>query len=150
MNIDPSTKEEQAFPGYPHYSSKEDIMNEKNNERVSLNVENLSRSQNAIEPNPDKSVDHKEKDSPFINEEVEDNDDEETTNANLTADDLIALGDDDVSAPKDHMLDGDDLDIPGAEDDDDNEDIGEEDEENNYYSIGGDAHENLDEDRGTE
>ncbi len=46
--------------------------------------------------------------------------------------------------------DGDDLDIPGAEEDDDNEEIGEEDEENNYYSLGGDAHENLDEDRGTE
>lgn len=38
-----------------------------------------------------------------------------------------------------------DLDVPGAELDDANEAIGEEDEENNYYSLGGDAHSELDE-----
>src|SRR5712671_3116789 len=42
----------------------------------------------------------------------------------------------------------DDLDIPGAELDDDNETIGEEDEENNYYSLGGDDHDDLEEDKG--
>ena len=41
----------------------------------------------------------------------------------------------------------DDLDIPGAELDDAGEDIGEEDEENNYYSLGGENHEDLEEDR---
>ncbi len=40
---------------------------------------------------------------------------------------------------------GSDLDIPGAELDDDQENIGSEDEENNGYSIGGDNHNNLDE-----
>jgi len=40
----------------------------------------------------------------------------------------------------------DDLDIPGAELDDLSEAIGEEDEENNYYSLGGDRHEDLEED----
>ncbi|HRA73969.1 MAG TPA: hypothetical protein PLB11_14235 [Flavobacterium sp.] len=39
-----------------------------------------------------------------------------------------------------------DLDIPGDELDDEQEDIGSEDEENNYYSIGGDNHNNLEED----
>jgi hypothetical protein len=43
---------------------------------------------------------------------------------------------------------GDDLDIPGAELDDDQETIGSEDEENNYYSLGGDDHEELEEDKG--
>ena len=38
------------------------------------------------------------------------------------------------------------LDVPGAELDDADEIIGEEDEENNYYSLGGDDHNNLDED----
>lgn len=38
-----------------------------------------------------------------------------------------------------------DLDVPGAELDDKNEEIGEEDEENNYYSLGGDNHEDLEE-----
>jgi len=48
--------------------------------------------------------------------------------------------DDDVS--------GSDLDIPGSELDDELENIGSEDEENNYYSLGGDNHDDLDEDKG--
>jgi hypothetical protein len=41
----------------------------------------------------------------------------------------------------------DGLDVPGSELDDSSEAIGEEDEENNYYSLGGDNHNNLDEDQ---
>jgi hypothetical protein len=44
-------------------------------------------------------------------------------------------------------LTGEDLDIPGAELDDTNEEIGEEDEENNYYSLGGDDHDDLEDDK---
>ena len=40
----------------------------------------------------------------------------------------------------------DDLDLPGTELDDADEAIGEEDEENNYYSLGGDDHDDLEED----
>lgn len=40
------------------------------------------------------------------------------------------------------------LDIPGSELDDEQEDVGSEDEENNYYSLGGDNHNDLDEDKG--
>jgi hypothetical protein len=40
------------------------------------------------------------------------------------------------------------LDVPGSELDDEQEDIGSEDEENNYYSIGGDNHSDLDENKG--
>lgn len=43
---------------------------------------------------------------------------------------------------------GDGLDVPGSELDDDEEDIGSEDEENNYYSIGGDNHNDLEENKG--
>lgn len=43
---------------------------------------------------------------------------------------------------------GEDIDVPGAELDDADEAIGEEDEENNYYSLGGDAHDDLEEDKG--
>jgi hypothetical protein len=39
------------------------------------------------------------------------------------------------------------LDITGSELDDQQEDIGSEDEENNYYSIGGDRHDDLDENK---
>jgi hypothetical protein len=42
---------------------------------------------------------------------------------------------------------GSDLDIPGTELDDVQEMIGSEDEENNYYSLGGDDHNALDEDK---
>ena len=41
---------------------------------------------------------------------------------------------------------GNDLDVPGSELDDAQENIGSEDEENNYYSIGGDNHNDLEED----
>lgn len=43
---------------------------------------------------------------------------------------------------------GDDLDVPGSELDDDLERVGSEDEENNYYSLGGDDHDDLDENQG--
>ena len=42
---------------------------------------------------------------------------------------------------------GSDLDIPGSELDDEQENVGSEDEENNYYSLGGDDHNNLDQDK---
>jgi len=42
---------------------------------------------------------------------------------------------------------GRNLDIPGSELDDEQENIGNEDEENNYYSLGGDDHNDLDEDK---
>ncbi len=45
-------------------------------------------------------------------------------------------------------ISGDDLDVPGSELDDDEEAIGNEDEENNFYSLGGDNHNNLEEDQG--
>lgn len=40
----------------------------------------------------------------------------------------------------DNDLEGNDLDVPGAELDDEAEASGNEDEENNYYSLGGDNH----------
>lgn len=43
---------------------------------------------------------------------------------------------------------GGDLDVPGSELDDQQESVGSEDEENNYYSLGGDDHNDLEEDRG--
>lgn len=45
-------------------------------------------------------------------------------------------------------MSGDDLDVPGSELDDQQESVGSEDEENNYYSLGGDNHNDLEEDKG--
>ena len=55
-----------------------------------------------------------------------------------------------TSNEKDFLDDmsGDDLDVPGSEIDDQQESVGSEDEENNYYSLGGDDHNDLEEDRG--
>jgi hypothetical protein len=59
--------------------------------------------------------------------------------------DIIKTG---TNNEKDFLDDvtGGDLDIPGSELDDDLEFIGSEDEENNYYSLGGDNHNDLEED----
>jgi hypothetical protein len=43
---------------------------------------------------------------------------------------------------------GSDLDVPGNEPDEKEENEGSEDEENNFYSLGGDDHNDLDEDKG--
>ncbi len=43
---------------------------------------------------------------------------------------------------------GADLDVPGSELDEKEGNMGSEDEENNYYSLGGDDHNDLDEDKG--
>lgn len=48
----------------------------------------------------------------------------------------------------DEDMSGADLDVPGAELDDKDEAIGNEDEENNHYSIGGDDHNDLEENGG--
>jgi len=48
---------------------------------------------------------------------------------------------------KDDLV-GDDLDVPGSELDDQQERVGSEDEENNYYSLGGDDHNDLEEEKG--
>lgn len=48
----------------------------------------------------------------------------------------------------DDHVPGSDLDIPGSEQDDKQENEGSEDEENDYYSLGGDDHDDLEEDKG--
>jgi hypothetical protein len=48
----------------------------------------------------------------------------------------------------DEDVSGDDLDVPGSELDNQQEAIGSEDEENNYYSLGGDNHDDLEENKG--
>ena len=146
-----NTDEEKDFPGYPHYPAREDILNQPDAERVDVDVENLSRSNKQTSSAlPDRSVK-----TPAADEQppaIGDMDDDvtvERTDADVTPDDLVALGEKDAGFGRREELavTGDDLDVPGSEDDDDNEDIGEEDEENNYYSLGGDAHENLEEDK---
>lgn len=151
MATNKNNNEENDFPGYPHYPASEDILNQPDAERVDVDVENLSRS-NTITSSalPDKSVKIPAADEQPPAEVVEtgDLDIVPGTEADLTEDDLIALGEKDADFGRRETLNtGDDLDVPGAEEDDSNEEIGEEDEENNYYSLGGDAHDDLEEDK---
>ncbi|UPK70406.1 hypothetical protein [Chitinophaga filiformis] len=75
--------------------------------------------------------------------EQEDLDVEKVTRSSRINNELARESSDNV-AGQDEGEDG--LDVPGADLDDENERIGEEDEENNYYSLGGDRHEDLEED----
>ena len=129
------------FPGYPLYPANEDIMNQ--GQRVEADLENANTAH--IIATDDVLGMKTKKTKAFKDSEV-------------TKEDLEALG------PKDLSMDmGDDedlkhrvypvnfsssdLDIPASELDDAAEAIGSEDEENNSYSLGGDNHEDLEEDK---
>lgn len=154
--------EDEEFPGYPHYPGKEDIMDQRNNmEKKELSEENFS--QQRLPGAPKKPVSIKNENNSaepgkvgLEDSETEEEIDADTEDTDVTRDDLIALGSDELNADEgdDELLRkrsvpvdmaGDDLDIPGSELDDEEEMIGEEDEENNSYSIGGDRHDDLEE-----
>ncbi len=136
---------DEDFPGYPHYPASDDIMNPSSEmERIPVDVEKLTPSDRlagSIQPEITTSIGETfqkpgtEDDLRIV----------PGTEADVTKDDLRILNATD-GAYGGGSLTGDDLDIPGAELDDVNEEIGEEDEENNYYSLGGDRHEDLEED----
>lgn len=150
-------KIEQDFPGYPHYPAKEDIMNQSTeNHRVDTNVENLPNSNNKsgvsqrFDDN-DRRENAKNAMTPQPGLGNDDLDIRRGTGGDVNRDDLAALNatNNEIGTPQNVSNEdlNTDLDIPGSELDDANEEIGEEDEENNYYSLGGDNHENLEEDR---
>ena len=154
----PENNDEQ-FPGYPHYPAKEDIMSPNSEmERVQLDVENLTpsgRNANVAQQQQRNPMSNQPAtETTASNTSIEDDEFSLTpgTEADVTKDDLLALGgtrfsDNDLqNTTRTNLSSGDDLDIPGSELDNSNEEIGEEDEENNYYSLGGDRHENLEED----
>jgi len=137
--------QEKEFPGYPPYSPEEDIMNK--NQRVDLNLDETDSIDHINDEYSKKTVRAAQTEDPIVSNASE-----------VTKEDLEALG------PKDLSLDmGDDenvlkhrvypvdftaqdLDIP-EENNATIEDGGTGDEENNFYSLGGDAHENLEEDQ---
>lgn len=148
-------KIDQDFPGYPHYPAKEDIMDQRtDNHRVDMDVENLPSSRNATGLNERFTPAGNERDRSRDNNDVDDMQDDldiQTRNdADITDEELAVLNstNDEIGIPQNVSNDelNTDLDIPGSEIDDEMEEIGEEDEENNYYSLGGDRHENLEED----
>lgn len=152
LKSDKESNEE--LPGYPHYPASEDIMNPANGfEKTAADTENLTRSGRYVERDRTGEVSRESN-----MEEYDDLGIVPGTEADVTSEDLLILGvrEGDQDLGDDELVSGkiqpigradEELDIPGAELDDENEALGEEDEENNYYSLGGDNHENLEEDQ---
>lgn len=139
-----STGEQSAdqLPGYPMYPAQDDIMSRGKRADVDLN-EVLETNQTIPADNPSSPAAQKKRTG--------------KTNSDLTKDDFQALGSDEIQSEGDDEIlaerawpvdfAGADLDVPGSEQDDAQEEIGSEDEENNAYSLGGDNHTDLEEDR---
>jgi len=128
----------ERFPGYPLYPSNEDIMNRGKRIDVDVNVavENIRPVKTVI---PQESrIGTSEAKSDLTKDDFQ----------ALASEELHGMGDDEILANRTWPVDfsGDDLDVPGSEEDDAQEAVGSEDEENNSYSIGGDRHEDLEED----
>ncbi|MGB3075666.1 MAG: hypothetical protein WBB36_10110 [Chitinophagales bacterium] len=144
-------------PAYPPYPASEDIMNPANDmEKTDLNEENFSPETVALNPETIKNNASAIQPATTNDEEGETEDNEVKSEADLTEADFLALGSDEINtSDEDDLLlqkrtapvdmAGSDLDVPGSELDDDDEMVGSEDEENNTYSIGGDRHDDLEE-----
>lgn len=156
-------EQEEQFPGYPHYPSGEDITNKGNKtEQVNMDPDDMGpnarrqseEQRNATMPKP-LTTDEQDAEADVTDEERQllsaagqgrDGDDADLEEAKLDETDEDGDPLNEVSGT--YGQTGADLDVPGSEADDADEDRGEEDEENNYYSLGGDNHENLEEDNG--
>jgi hypothetical protein len=143
---DINKSDNEPMPGYPLYSPQDDIM--ARGARVDADLENV-KSQDAnkatrVDEIPHASIDD-EPDVP-VNDAytVTDEDLEALGPADLSMDG----GDDEDLKHRSRPVDfaAKDLDIPGSELDDAAESVGSEDEENNSYSVGGDGHNELEED----
>jgi len=149
-------KIDQDFPGYPHYPTREDIMDQRTgSHKIDMDVENLASARNTTGVSQRfVTAQEGQKSTAAENQQpVEENNDLDIrpgTDADVDDDDLAILNstNNEIGTPQNISTEDleTDLDIPGSELDDDNESIGEEDEENNYYSLGGDRHENQEED----
>jgi hypothetical protein len=152
---DPKT--DQDFPGYPHYPAKEDIMDQRTgSHKVDMDMENLASARNAtgVSQRFVRAQEGQHNSAPENRKSAEGNQDNldirSGNEADVNDEDLAVLNstNDEIGSPQNVSNEdlNTDLDIPGSELDDENERIGEEDEENNYYSLGGDRHENQEED----
>lgn len=150
--------EDKEFPGYPHYPSEDDITNPANgNRKVEADVERLANSARLS------SLAANEQRDALAEDAAENETDDDIrivpgTEADVTEEDLILLGDKDAdqdmsddelmegNARVDYVESEDDLDVPGADEDKRQDAMDQGDEENDFYSIGGDRHEDFDED----
>ena len=136
-NSKPSGKDE--FPGYPKYPASEDIMNRE--KKIPLDQDGTTINDSVEAPlstKPKKSGKSKKSETDVTKADLRALNSEENT----------FEGDDEELGDRVYPVDfaGKDLDIPGSDLDDNEEMVGSEDEENNSYSLGGDNHQDLEED----
>ena len=149
-------QEGKDLPGYPHYPPEEDIMNPQTGFKKISADEELANSRRLSSRVVNNRSDETSGNTANQDDEIKI---VRGTEADVTKEDLellgardgdLDLGEDETVQAKarvDDMPEEGDLDVPGADLDDESEELGEEDEENNYYSLGGDRHENLEEDQ---
>ena len=153
----PPVNQQKEFPGYPRYSAADDIT--RKGERIDADIEATKLSTNRTDA---KITNNSDKITNQSNSIESDEENEISTDPYaVTKEDLEALGSTELEelnmdegddaglkrrvTPVDFA--GSDLDIPGSELDDNAEAVGSEDEENNSYSVGGDSHNDLEEDQ---
>jgi len=147
-------KTEKEFSGYPLYDPSEDITNK--GQRIDADIEDTALN-NKIAPKVTNQSERVTDQLGGVNSTSDEEDEVPAYPYTVTKDDLDVLGTDELNGdegdddglknrvnPVDFA--GEDLDVPGNELDDDAEAIGSEDEENNNYSLGGDSHNDLEED----
>ncbi len=127
----PATEDKNGLPGYLPYPGADDIY-ARAKEEQNIDPEDISKQKT---PNEE---------TPRLKREELDFDDMISGRSAHTRKLASELNEKDFEG----NMSGRDLDVPGSELDDSMEDNGNEDEENNSYSIGGDRHEDLDEDKG--
>lgn len=131
-----ANESQDEFPGYPHYPAEEDIV--RRAKRVNMNLD--EEDPTAASPSSE-AADKRQGDAAgdVTREDLK----------ALNSNDYDAEGEDAVLLDRVYPVDftGQDLDVPGADLDDAEELRGNEDEENNLYSLGGENHEDLEENR---
>jgi hypothetical protein len=169
----PDEKTDQDFPGYPHYPAKEDIMDKRTgNHKVDADLENVSSSnKTGVSQRYPADNNSNNEDTSSTDSEGDDLDIKEGTEADVTEEDKRILDNLDNAYTQDNLnlaratldntdfdgdelneegfgdrLSGSDLDIPEETDETTITAMGQGDEENKYYSIGGDRHDDLEED----
>ena len=182
-----SEEDNERYPGYPHYPANEDLTNPENNTgKVNADIEDIALpdvrdipGQERITPPPlgmlaDTTISSADEEDIVSGDSLDAEEDDDVkivmgTEADVTAEDMLLLGDKDkdMDMGEDEAVamqglddtdedgtplneaatsinsTGDDLDIDKDDEAVQRENIGEEDEENDYYSLGSDDNENL-------
>jgi len=132
------------LPGYEPYPPEDDIMRRGHRVQGNLDDGPVTQEKNSVTPPEELPEAPVTEDQPGRYDFTE-----EDLQALGPIDLSLDLGDDEQLKQRTQPVDfaARDLDIPGTELDDNAESTGSEDEENNPYSLGGDAHSDLEEGR---